>query len=186
MDGRLEPVVEDALTQAVTMSLSTPITSTQDGPRMTTQFGGKKAAPFVKGGGRSKSHPNDAKGRKRKAAKAAVAKARAADYSNVDLAFNRNEPRDRVGRWADGGPTWTPEKGARGPAEAKYLAAKNMLAKAVLAQDDKAIKKYSGKVAKRKVKFDRELAASKGKGLTRGAALKKSARAMSSAMDGIG
>lgn len=29
-------------------------------------FGGKKAAPFVKGGGRSKKHPNDYKGRTRK------------------------------------------------------------------------------------------------------------------------
>ncbi len=31
-------------------------------------FGGKKAAPFVKGGGRSKTHPNTAKGTKRKKA----------------------------------------------------------------------------------------------------------------------
>lgn len=29
-------------------------------------FGGKKAAPFVKGGGRSKTHPNTAKGKPRK------------------------------------------------------------------------------------------------------------------------
>lgn len=29
-------------------------------------FGGKKAAPFVKGGGRAKSHPNTAKGTPRK------------------------------------------------------------------------------------------------------------------------
>jgi hypothetical protein len=29
-------------------------------------FGGKKAAPFKKGGGRSKAHPNTAKGNKRK------------------------------------------------------------------------------------------------------------------------
>ena len=29
-------------------------------------FGGKKAAPFVKGGGRSASHPNTAKGTPKK------------------------------------------------------------------------------------------------------------------------
>lgn len=29
-------------------------------------FSGKKAAPFKKGGGRKKSHPNNYKGRKRK------------------------------------------------------------------------------------------------------------------------
>lgn len=35
------------------ISLSTPIVSTQDGPRMSMKnFGGKKAAPFVKGGKR--------------------------------------------------------------------------------------------------------------------------------------
>lgn len=96
-----------------TMNLSTPIgASVQDGPRMTTtHFGGKKAAPFVKGGGRSKTHPNDAKGRKRAAAKAALAAraAKGADLSNIDLAmiamkmadshFDPNEPRDLMGRW---------------------------------------------------------------------------------------
>lgn len=52
-----------------TMSLSTPVVSAQDGPRMATpSFGGKKAAPFVK---------NDPNGKKR-AAKMAVAKARLA------------------------------------------------------------------------------------------------------------
>lgn len=37
-----------------TMNLSTPIVSAQDGPRMTgiSNFGGKKAAPFKKGGKR--------------------------------------------------------------------------------------------------------------------------------------
>lgn len=30
------------------------------------KFGGKKAAPFKKGGGRKKSHPRTAKGTKRK------------------------------------------------------------------------------------------------------------------------
>jgi hypothetical protein len=90
--------------------LATPIgASVQDGPRMTTtHFGGKKAAPFVKGGGRSKTHPNDAKGRKRALAKAAL-KSKSADLSVVDLAmttmrmaeshFNPNEPRDRMGKW---------------------------------------------------------------------------------------
>lgn len=34
-----------------------------------SNFGGKKAAPFVKGGGRKKSHPNTAKGTKRKKGK---------------------------------------------------------------------------------------------------------------------
>jgi hypothetical protein len=32
-------------------------------------FGGKKAAPFVSGGGRDKSHPNTAKGAPRKKGK---------------------------------------------------------------------------------------------------------------------
>lgn len=31
-----------------------------------SNFGGKQAAPFKKGGGRSKSHPNTAKGTPRK------------------------------------------------------------------------------------------------------------------------
>ena len=31
-----------------------------------SNFGGKKAAPFKKGGGRKTSHPNTAKGTKRK------------------------------------------------------------------------------------------------------------------------
>ncbi len=31
-----------------------------------SSFGGKKAAPFTKGGGRSTSHPNTAKGTPRK------------------------------------------------------------------------------------------------------------------------
>lgn len=31
-------------------------------------FGGKKAAPFVKGGGRDPKHPNDAKGNPKKSA----------------------------------------------------------------------------------------------------------------------
>jgi len=71
----------------------------------TPHFGGHRAAPFTKGGGRSKDHPNDAKGKKRAVAKA-VLKAKAkgkpakgGDYSNVDLAFNRSEPRDQKGRW---------------------------------------------------------------------------------------
>lgn len=38
---------------------------------------GKKAAPFTRGGGRSKTHPNDAHGKKRKQARAALAKAKA-------------------------------------------------------------------------------------------------------------
>lgn len=37
-------------------------------------FSGKKAAPFTKGGGRDTSHPNDAKGQKRKIAKAVLRK----------------------------------------------------------------------------------------------------------------
>lgn len=32
-------------------------------------FAGKKAAPFVKGGGRKKSHPNTAKGKTKKKGK---------------------------------------------------------------------------------------------------------------------
>jgi hypothetical protein len=36
---------------------------------MAKTFGGKKAAPFVKGGGRDKSHPNDARGNPRKGKK---------------------------------------------------------------------------------------------------------------------
>jgi hypothetical protein len=35
-------------------------------PAKPSGFGGKKAAPFVKGGGRSPSHPNTAKGTPRK------------------------------------------------------------------------------------------------------------------------
>jgi hypothetical protein len=35
---------------------------------MTKPFGGKKAAPFIKGGGRSTTHPNTAKGTPRKPA----------------------------------------------------------------------------------------------------------------------
>lgn len=56
--------------------LSTPIVSSQDGPRMSgklSNFGGKKAAPFGKGG-------------KRKMAKAMLRKAKMTkDLSNVDL-----------------------------------------------------------------------------------------------------
>lgn len=33
---------------------------------MAAKFGGKKAAPFKKGGGRQTSHPNTARGTKRK------------------------------------------------------------------------------------------------------------------------
>lgn len=93
--------------------LATPIGTTQDGPRMTTpHFGSKKAAPFVKGGGRSKTHPNDATGKRRAkvlAAKKAVAKARVKDYStttgaDIDLGLFHgrdvtSEPRGANGRW---------------------------------------------------------------------------------------
>jgi hypothetical protein len=36
------------------------------GKKTKLRFSGKKAAPFKKGGGRSKSHPNNAKGQPRK------------------------------------------------------------------------------------------------------------------------
>jgi hypothetical protein len=46
----------DGLRPAAGADLSTPIVSTQDGPRTMgkgiSNFGGKKAAPFKKGGGR--------------------------------------------------------------------------------------------------------------------------------------
>jgi hypothetical protein len=95
--GGLRPARRD------TMSLSTPIVSVQDGPRImgTSHFGGKTAAPFVKGGGRSKKHPNDAKGKKRAAAKAALSKAKGGDYSNLDLAFWDREKRNLHGEWTD-------------------------------------------------------------------------------------
>lgn len=58
-----------------TMSLSTPIVSTQDGPRVkmsTKNFGGKKATPFRKGGKRRAKVLAAKTAVKRSAAKAAV------------------------------------------------------------------------------------------------------------------
>lgn len=98
----------------------------------------------------------------------------------ADLAFRSTEKRDSDGKWAKGGPTWVPEKGARGPAEAKYLAAKNMLAKAVLSGDEKTVDKYRQKVGKAKVAFDRERAGQP----SWAQAIKQSFNAVSDAMGG--
>jgi hypothetical protein len=47
-----------------------------DKPKKNIPFGGKKAAPFVKGGGRSKTQPNTAKGTPKKQAAAPAKKKR--------------------------------------------------------------------------------------------------------------
>ena len=59
-------------------------------------FGGKKAAPFVKGGGRDPDHDNDAKGmpKKRKSAKTvsmSVAVAEARKRKMIDLALTTQQ-----------------------------------------------------------------------------------------------
>lgn len=63
-----------APTKPRTASLSVPITTSQDGARMTgTAFGGKKAAPFVKGGGRKKPTPAELRALKNEKVKRLVA-----------------------------------------------------------------------------------------------------------------
>lgn len=178
--------------KSATMSLSTPIVSVQDGPRMTTaHFGDKKAAPFRKGGKRRKamlakdalrkrsadlanvSHePRDRKGRwtasagyvqgsemkklvmrykryKAKRVNRAIAKEAANDYSNVDLAFNPREPRDRAGMWTRGHDALK-LGGAKDARQLEYLAAKNDLATALLSGDHKSKKKAIKRLAKAK------------------------------------
>lgn len=77
------------MTLGRTISLSTPIVSVQDGPRMTLATTGKPL-----------------RAKKRALAKAVLKKAQGADLSNTDIDlgrfFNRNEPRDRIGRWVKG------------------------------------------------------------------------------------
>jgi hypothetical protein len=110
-------------------------------------FGGHKAAPFVKGGGRKQAHPNDAHGRKRAKARALASKMRSGgNLTSMSVSDLANDA-----KWHHG---WIPENAAAlaskehkkfvGPSNAEKIRNAATMYGTGSAQHKAAIKRFGG------------------------------------------